>query len=239
MGSNPTPSAMRESAMLFPEAFRDSGLRRRRTFVRSRSAPGRRPSRTAVTRHIGKARKSWRGRSSLPEDTSNGYEAVAEAFMRRRLQSPTGLAIVREWAASLPRGGSVLDVGAGSGEPLTAALIEEGFDVSAVDASPTMVASFQRRFPGVEVACEPAEHSRFFDRTFDGVLAIGLVFLLPAERQRELLRRMAAALKPEGRLLFSAPRQVCVWDDLLTGQASSSLGADEYRRIIAGSGLHL
>ena len=173
------------------------------------------------------------------EDTSNGYEAVAEDFTRLRLQSPTGLAIVRKWAASLPRGGCVLDVGAGSGEPLTAALIEAGLDVFAIDASPTMVAAFQRRFPGVKVACEPAEYSRFFERTFDGALAIGLVFLLPADNQRQLIRRMAAALKPGGRLLFSAPREVCVWDDLLTGQPSSSLGADEYRRIAAGSGLHI
>jgi SAM-dependent methyltransferase len=173
----------------------------------------------------------------LPEDTSNGWEAVAEEFMR--LRSPTGLATIRNWAASLPRGGSVLDVGAGSGEPLTAALIEEGFDVSAVDASPTMVAAFQRRFPGVEVACEPAETSHFFDRTFDGALAIGLVFLLPVDSQSELIRRMAAALKPGGRWLFSAPSQVCAWDDLLTGRPSSSLGADEYRRIVASSGLQL
>lgn len=179
------------------------------------------------------------GRSSLPADMSNGYEAVAEEFMRLRSQSPTGLAIMRQWAVSLPRGGCVLDVGAGSGEPLTAALIEDGFDVCAVDASPTMVAAFQRRFPGVAVACEPAERSRFFDRTFDGVSAVGLVFLLPADGQRDLIARMAAALKPGGRLLFSAPRQVCVWDDLLTGQPSSSLGADEYRRIVAGSGLRL
>jgi len=156
-----------------------------------------------------------------------------------RLRSPIGLVTIRKWAASLPRGGSVLDVGAGSGEPLTATLIEEGFDVSAVDASPTMVAAFRRRFPGVEVACEPAERSHFFDRTFDGALAIGLVFLLPADSQRELIRRMAAALKPGGRLLFSSPREVCVWHDALAGQPSSSLGADEYQRIIASSGLHL
>lgn len=173
----------------------------------------------------------------MPEDMSNGWEAVAKEFMN--LRSTTGLATIRKWAASLPRGGSVLDAGAGSGEPLTAALIEEGFDVSAVDASPTMVAAFQRRFPGVEVACEPAERSHFFNRAFDGALAIGLVFLLPEDGQRELIRRLAAALKPGGRLLFSAPRQACVWNDLLTGQPSLSLGADEYRRIAANSGLHL
>lgn len=171
----------------------------------------------------------------MSEDASNGYEAAAEAFMR--LRSATGLATVRKWAASLPRGGAVLDVGAGSGEPLAAALIEEGFDVFAVDAAPTMVAAFRRRFPGAAVACEPAERSAFFNRTFDGALAVGLVFLLPADGQRDLIRRMAAALNPGGRLLFSAPRQVCEWDDRLTGRPSSSLGAAAYRRIIAGCGL--
>ena len=173
----------------------------------------------------------------MPDDTSNGYEAIAEDFIR--LRSSTGLAVVREWAASLPRGGSIIDVGAGSGEPLTAALIEAGFAVSAVDASPAMVAAFRRRFPKVDVACEPAERSTFFNRTFDGALAIGLVFLLPDDSQRDLLGRMAAALKPGGRLLFSAPREVGVWDDLLTGQRSSSLGAEAYRSILAGSGLQL
>lgn len=171
----------------------------------------------------------------MPEDMSNGWEAVADEF--QHLRSTTGLATVCDWAASLPRGGSVVDVGAGSGEPLTAALLERGLDVSAVDASPTMVAALRRRFPGVDVACEPAEHSAFFNRTFDGMLAIGLVFLLPANSQRALISRMAGALKPGGRLLFSAPRELCVWDDLLTGQPSSSLGADEYTHILASAGL--
>lgn len=172
----------------------------------------------------------------MPEDLSNGYEAVAEEFMRAR--SSSGIALVRKWAASLPRGGSVLDVGAGSGEPLTSVLIDEGLAVSAVDASPTMVASFRQRFPDVEVACEPAECSRFFDRAFDGALAIGLVFLLPEDGQRDLIRRIVGALKPGGKVLFSAPRQVCTWDDLLTGQPSSSLGAEEYRRVLDSAGLH-
>ncbi|MEM7054248.1 MAG: class I SAM-dependent methyltransferase [Pseudomonadota bacterium] len=176
---------------------------------------------------------------SLPEDRSNGYEAIAEEFIHFRLQSATGLETIRKWAASLPRGGAVLDVGAGCGEPLTAILIEAGFNVAAIDASPAMVAAFQQRFPGVAIACEPAEHSRFFNRTFDGVLAVGLVFLLPEDRQRELIRRIAGALKPGGRLLFSAPWQVGDWDDRLTGQPSRSLGVDEYRRIIADAGLNL
>lgn len=173
----------------------------------------------------------------MTEDRSHGWEAVAEKFMA--LRSDTGLSIVREWAASFPRGASILDIGAGAGEPVTAALIDAGLAVSAIDASPTMVAAFRRRFPGVDVACEPAELSSFFGRSFDGALAIGLMFLLPADSQRTLIRRVAGALEPGGRLLFSAPRQICTWDDLLTGQPSSSLGVEEYRRVLSNAGLPL
>lgn len=155
------------------------------------------------------------------------------------VRSSAGRALVQKWAALLPAGGSVIDVGAGSGEPLTSALLEAGLAVSAIDASATMVAAFRRRFPGVEVACEPAERSRFFGRTFDAALAVGLIFLLPADSQRDLIRRLSGVLKPQGRLLFTAPREVCAWDDNLTGRPSSSLGAEEYRRILANSGLHL
>ena len=108
----------------------------------------------------------------LARDLSNGYDAVSEAFIRVR-SSTTGVAVLRKWMMTLPRAGSVLDVGAGSGEPLTAELIKAGFDVSAIDASPKMVAALQRRFPNIEVACEAAEDSCFFNRSFDGVLAVG------------------------------------------------------------------
>jgi SAM-dependent methyltransferase len=118
-------------------------------------------------------------------------------------------------------------------------LIDEGLVVFAIDAAPKLVAAFRRRFPVVEVACEPAERSRFFNRTFDAALAIGLIFLLPEDSQRELIRRISGALKPGGRLLFSAPRQVGTWNDILTGQPSWSLGAEEYGRVLAHSGFRL
>ncbi len=173
----------------------------------------------------------------MSEDPSNGYEAVAGEFMATR--STSGRALVRDWAATLPRGGAIVDVGAGSGEPLTSALVEAGLKVFAIDASPTMAAAFRRRFPGVEIACEPAESSRFFDRTFSAALAVGVIFLLPAEAQQELIRRMARALQPGGGMLFSAPRQVCAWNDLLTGRPSSSLGAEAYARLLNECGLEI
>ena len=117
--------------------------------------------------------------------------------------------------ATLPKGGHVIDIGAGSGKPLTQALIKVGLNVCALDASLNMVVAFKRNFPDIKIACEAAENSRFFDQTYDGILAVGLIFLLAEPVQRKLISHMAAALKPHGRLLFSAPIEVGTWGDVL------------------------
>lgn len=170
-----------------------------------------------------------------PPDPSAGYEAAAGAFLRGR--SPTiGAETVRAWARELPAGGAVLDLGCGHGAPISAALADAGLDVYGVDASPTLVAAFRARLPHAHVACEPVERSDFFGRTFDGAVAWGLLFLLPAEAQEALIHRVAAALRPGGRFLFTAPEPECAWTDVLTGRASVSLGAARYEAILADAG---
>jgi SAM-dependent methyltransferase len=145
------------------------------------------------------------------EDRSNGWEDVAATLIAVR--SRIGVATVRTWARSLSPGAAVLDLGCGSGVPISEALLTDGFDVHGVDASPSLAAAFHHRFPEAPVACESAEASAFFGRTFDGVVAIGLVFLL------------------------SAPEQRCSWTDALTGRTSLSLGAEAYRETLAEVGL--
>lgn len=170
-------------------------------------------------------------------DRSGGWEAVAETFIRQR--SNIGVGTVQTWARSLPAGATVVDLGCGSGVPISQALIEAGHTVYGMDASPSMVAAFRRRFPELPVACEPVEQSSFFGRTFDGAIAWGLIFLLPEETQRAILHRVAQALTTGGRLLFTAPSQRYSWVDLSTGRRSQSLGADGYRAALADAGFVL
>jgi SAM-dependent methyltransferase len=173
-------------------------------------------------------------------DPSNGYESVATEFLAGRgLAPPTAIGVrhVSEWARALPRGAAVIDLGCGPGIPITRALVDAGLEVYAVDASPSFVAAFRRNFPQVRVACESVEESAFFGRTFGGVVAWGLMFLLPADAQRRLVQRMADLLVPGGRLLFTSPAEPCVWKDAMTRLESRSLGAAEYRRLLSAAGL--
>ena len=174
-------------------------------------------------------------------DASNGYEDAASAFVaaRERTRPAIGEHRVRAWAAELPRGAAVLDAGCGAGVPVTQALSEAGLSVYAVDASPRLVALYRERFPAAQVACESVESSALFGRRFDGIVAWGLLFLLPADAQRDLIRKLAGALEPGGRLLFTAPAVACTWRDVLTGRTSRSLGADAYAEALRDAGLAL
>ncbi len=54
-----------------------------------------------------------------------------------------------------------------------------------------------------------------------------------------VLRRVAEALLPGGRALFSAPLEPCDWEDSITGRRSRSLGEREYERLLNLYGLDL
>ena len=173
---------------------------------------------------------------------SNGYEAVADLYIRGRGTRPlvgdsVGAAVVTRWARAFPQGATVLDLGSGPGEPSTRILQEACITTFAVDASPTMVAAFRERFPKVPIELNTVEASDFFNQTFDGVLAWGLLFLLEQAEQEHVIRKVAHALKPHGRFLFSATREASEWLDGMTDCPSRSLGKQEYERLLRGAGL--
>lgn len=174
-------------------------------------------------------------------DKSNGYEAISSTFIagRGRNHAGVGATTVAEWSQLLPAGAAMLDLGCGTGVPISQALIERGFHVYGVDASPSMIAAFRERFPDVPLECAAVEDSAFFGRSFDGVIAWGLFFLLTPEVQRQLIGKIAAVLPSGGRLLFTAPREVVSWEDAMTERTSTCLGFDAYRDALSAEGLQL
>ncbi|MFZ2492719.1 MAG: class I SAM-dependent methyltransferase [Thermoanaerobaculia bacterium] len=172
-------------------------------------------------------------------DPSNGYDAIAAPFAASRESRPIGIGHVTSWASRFAPGSAILDLGCGTGLPIARSLSAAGLHVFGVDASPAMVAAFRTNVPEAAVVCEPVETSAFFDRSFDGVIAWGLLFLLPAEVQTGLIARVARVVKPGGSFLFTAPSVPCHWNDVLTGQTSESLGADGYAAALDAAGLTL
>jgi SAM-dependent methyltransferase len=176
-------------------------------------------------------------------DKSRGYEAIAAHYIAGRGSNYKGRGIgaaeVAEWSRMLPEGASILDLGCGTGLPISQVLIERGFQVCGVDASPSMAAAFRANFPDVPVECAAAEESTFFGRTFDAVVSWGLFFLLEEATQRQLIAKVARALNPGGGFCFTSPRQICTWTDAMTDQLSISLGYEAYKNALEAEGLML
>jgi 2-polyprenyl-3-methyl-5-hydroxy-6-metoxy-1,4-benzoquinol methylase len=174
-------------------------------------------------------------------DKSNGYERIAKAFIKGRGHSVNGIgaSTVRAWAKSLSKPSTVLDLGCGTGIPISKVMVDEGLTVYGIDASPTMVEAFAENFPNAPVICESVENSQLFNRKFDAVICWGLIFLLPEDVQVKVIRKAAEALHRGGRLLFTSPSQEIEWNDIMTGMPSRSLGAEKYKKLLHACGMLL
>jgi len=174
-------------------------------------------------------------------DKSNGYEQIAPIFIKGRGQAVNGIgkSSVLKWTQTLPRKSVVLDLGCGTGIPVSMVLVNEGMTVYGVDASPRMIKAFKLNFPNNPVACEAVEDSLFFNRKFDAIIAWGLIFLLPPEVQEAVIQKAARALQTGGKFLFTATDKRSEWNDAMTDQHSISLGPEKYKELLAASGLSL
>ncbi len=174
-------------------------------------------------------------------DKSNGYEGIATIFIKGRGQAVNGIgaSFVRNWARTLPQHAEVLDLGCGTGIPISKVLMDEDMTVYGIDASRTMVKTFRQNFPDAHIACEAAEDSLFFNRTFDAIVSWGLLFLLPRETQEIIIQKVAGTLPTGGKLLFTATAKKAEWKDAMTEQHSISLGAERYKELLTASGLSL
>lgn len=172
-------------------------------------------------------------------DKSNGYENIAAKFIAIRGHASNGIgaATVRNWARTLPQGAAVLDLGCGTGIPISAVLTDEGMMVYGIDASVTLSNAVRQNFPHAPVACESAEDSSFFNRKFDAIISWGLIFLLSKDAQERVIQKMSYALQAGGKLLFTSPSQETEWEDVMTKRYSRSLGGKKYKELLSASGL--
>jgi SAM-dependent methyltransferase len=74
------------------------------------------------------------------------YERHAQHWDRNRWRNLFERAWLARFRTLLPTGGSVLDIGCGSGEPIARHFIEAGYKLTGVDSSRAMIAFCKARF---------------------------------------------------------------------------------------------
>ncbi|MFI0367866.1 class I SAM-dependent methyltransferase [Actinomadura sp. 1N219] len=148
-----------------------------------------------------------------------GYDAVSlhydEAYGAETKYRPW----ISELNRRIPAGGTVLDLGCGSGVPVARALAAAGHRVTGIDISDVQIRRARRLVPRADFLRADITDVTYEPATFDAIVSFYALIHLPVAEQPPLLDRIAAWLRPGG--LFVATTGHSAW----TGVDDDWLGA--------------
>lgn len=111
-----------------------------------------------------------------------------------------------KFAALIPPGGSILDLGCGAGLPISGYLLRQGRAVTGIDSSPQLIKLCFDRFPGQEWIVADMR-TLDLSRQFDGIIAWDSFFHLNHEDQRQMFPVFARHARPGAALMFTSGGQ--------------------------------
>jgi len=146
---------------------------------------------------------------------------------------------VRAFAADLPRGSRILDIGCGNGLPATRELALS-HEVTGVDISEQQIVRAASNVPAAAFICGDVRDVDLPVGAFDAIVALYPIDNIAREDYPLLFRRLGELLRPNGRLLLSAepgedPWQRYTW--LGVPMFINTVPTEELVRLLQESGL--
>ncbi|OCW59630.1 class I SAM-dependent methyltransferase [Hoeflea olei] len=176
--------------------------------------------------------------SALAGRTVDTYERQATRYDAERGKSLFERPWLDRFSSLLPPGGSVLDAGCGTGDPIAHDLARRGLRVTGVDAAQAMIALARQKHPGGDWR-QADMRTLDLGTVFDGVIAWDSFFHLTGDEQRATLPRLAGHLKPRGALMLTVGPEAGEVVGAVGGAPvfHASLSPDDYRAVLTGLGL--
>lgn len=175
--------------------------------------------------------------SRRPAAIMDLYERQAANFDRDRGRSLQEKGWLDRFLVLVPRGGTVLDVGCGMGEPIARYLLQAGRTVTGVDSSISMIAMCRARFPHGEWIVGDMRQLAL-GRRFNGLIAWDSFFHLTRADQRAMFPVFAAHVAPGGVLMFTSGPSDGEATGMYHGEPlyHASLSPEEYRQLLSSHG---
>jgi trans-aconitate methyltransferase len=147
---------------------------------------------------------------------------------------------IERFLGFLQQGATVLDLGCGGGSPVALHMVAQGFRVTGVDSSPTLISLCRTRMPDQEWFVGDMR-SLALGRKFDGILAWDSFFHLRHKDQRQMFSVFAEHAAPAAILMFNAGPGLGEAIGSYRGDPlyEASLNASEYEAVLADFGFEL
>jgi ubiquinone/menaquinone biosynthesis C-methylase UbiE len=170
------------------------------------------------------------------EKVYESYDEIVDWFDDARTKTLMESEYLSLIVKSVPTGGSVLDLGCGTGEPIAQFFIDKSFKVTGVDGSKKMIELCKKRFPSEQWIVSDMREINLPQR-FDVILAWHSFFHLDHDSQRKMFKIFDAHINPGGVLAFtSGDEEDEIWSDN-GGQElyHASLSTKEYNQLLEDS----
>ena len=180
---------------------------------------------------------------AVADNTHAVYARNAAQFDEARGKTLFERPWLERFCAGLPRGGAVLDVGCGAGEPIARYFIEQGYAVTGVDFAEPLLEMARARFPSARFPSADwvVQDMRRLDlgRQYDGVIAWHSYFHLTPDEQTLTLPLLAGHAAPGGVLMITVGPQAGERTGRVAGEPvyHASLAEDDYRRLLDDAGM--
>jgi SAM-dependent methyltransferase len=127
-----------------------------------------------------------------------GYDALSLRYDQAYGAETKYQLWISELSGRIPAGGTVLDLGCGSGVPVARALATVGHRVTGVDISEVQIRRARELVPQAEFIRADATAVDFGPASFDAVVSFYALIHIPLEEQLPLLQKVAGWLRPGG-----------------------------------------
>lgn len=134
--------------------------------------------------------------------TGELYDKIANWWNEQHLNSDYGIKQLERAIQFVKNKNSALDVGCGAGGRMISRLIQDGFDITGIDASSKMIEIAQQKHPNSKFINENIITWET-NQKFDLILAWDSIFHLPLNEQKNVLTKICLMLNPEGIFIYT------------------------------------
>lgn len=117
--------------------------------------------------------------------------------------------ILKTFSGLLPKNSKILDVGCGSGKPITKYFLDEGFSVQGLDISPLQAEKAKLNLGYAKIFIADLKTHEFEDNVYEGIICLHSIEHVERIWHGAIFKKMYSALKPGGILLTSIQKDSC------------------------------